>query len=185
MLRDELRHQYTRPRELLHGHAPVLTGLVLGRIDGSDAEELEHQLAPLGRRLAAEAGDLLLLGEHRCPEGGVVHAEDGAHIAGRVAHALGHLHSVGVGLGLHRGVDPRDRAAHDVEVTLVLELDLGPAVGVQPRGTDLVVRRASAAVEGEPDGLHQAGLAGAVGAVDADEARRELEVEVLIDPVVP
>jgi len=71
-------------------------------------------------------------------------------------------------------------------VTLVLELDLGDAVGVDPRGTHLVDRRARLPVERPPDRFHEIALAAAVGAVDADQAGGDLEVErPLVHPVVP
>ena len=182
--RLELGQQAAGLLVLLGGLAPVLAGLVAGGVDGVDAQELQNELLALGRRLGAEGGQLLLLGEHRCPEGGVVHAQDRAHVSGGVAHALGHLEAVGVGLGLHRRADPRDRAPHDVEVALVLELDLGHAVGVDARGADLLVRRAAPAVKHPPDALDKTRLPGPVAAVDADEAGRQLDVELFVHPVV-
>ena len=90
-----------------------------------------------------------------------------------------------MGLGLHRAVDAGDGAAHEIEVALVLELDLGDALGVDARRAHLVLVGARPAEERPEDRLDQVGLAGAVGAVDADQARRDLEVElVLVDPVV-
>src|SRR5439155_25201394 len=93
--------------------------------------------------------------------------------------------AVRVGLGLDRVVDAADRPAHEVEVALVLELHLREALAVHARGTDLVVARTGPAVERPQDRLDDRALARAVGAVDADQARRQLELElVLVDPVV-
>ena len=76
------------------------------------SREAQDEVAPALRGLGGEGGDLLLLGEDRGPEGGVAHAQDGVDVAARVAHALGHLLAVGVGLGLRQAAIPI-RLAYD------------------------------------------------------------------------
>ena len=112
--------------------------IVACAVERRDPQQLEHELAAVGRRLLAEGGDLLLLGEDRGPEGGVTHAQDRVDVAARIPHALGHLLAVGVGLRLDLGVGPADRAAHEVQVALVLELHLAEALGVHARRAHLV-----------------------------------------------
>ena len=80
---------------------------------------------------------------------------------------------------------PGDRAAHEIEVALVLELDLGDALGVDARRAHVALVGARPAEERPEHRLDEIRLAGAVVAVDADQARRERQVElVLVDAVV-
>jgi hypothetical protein len=164
----------------------VGAGRVARLVERGDAEEPQHEVAPLLRAVRAEGGDLLLLGVDRRPERGVVHAEHGVDVGADVAHAFRHLLVVPVGLGLDGVVGAGDRAPDQVEVALVLELDLGDAVALDVGGADLVLRGAGLAVEAEADGLDERALAGPVGPVDAHQAGGELELElVLVDAVVP
>ena len=158
----------------------IATRVVACRVERCDAEQLEHEVAPLARPLVAERRQLLLLREDRGAERGVVHPEDRLHEPPRVGDPLGDLEPVGVGLRLHRGVLARDRAPHEVEMALVLELELGEAVGVDTRRADLVLGRARLAPEGPSDGVEQRRLPGPVHAVDPDEPGRQLEVEVVL-----
>src|SRR5439155_16777769 len=96
----------------------------------------------------------------------------------------GHREPVGHGLGLDRAVQPDNAAPHRVEVALVLEADLDHAVREHAGGAHLVLWRSGLAVEGPADGFHQRRLAAAVAAVDAEDARRQLELEVVVDPEV-
>jgi len=137
----EIGKHGTEPLELILRRPGVLAGQVTGGIERRDAEELEDQATALRRGLLAEGGQLLLLGEDRRPEGGVIHAQDRVHVAPRVARPLGHLLVVGMGLRLHRRVGATDGAAHEVEVTLVLELHLGHAFPAHAGGAHFVHRR--------------------------------------------
>ena len=172
--------------ELLLGQAGVLASQVARRVERGDAEQLQDEAPALGRRLLAECGELLLLGEHRGPESAVIHAQDGVDVAAGIAHALGHLLTVGMGLGLDLGVCAADRPPHHVEMTLVLELQLGDALGVDTGGAHFVHCRTGAPVEDEPDALDERALARPVQPVDTDQPRRDLELELVLEhPVVP
>src|SRR5205823_5963541 len=106
-------------------------------------------------------------------------------VAAGVAGAFGDVEVVGVGLGLDRVVDPADGAPHQVQVALVLELHLGQALAVHTRGADLVGGGTGPAVEGEEYRFEDGRLPTAVGAVDADQPGRQLELDlVLVDAVV-
>ncbi len=155
----------------------IPAGQVTGRIEGSDAKEAQDQAQPFGGGLAGEGGQLLLLGEDRGPEGAVVHPEDRFDVPLGVPHPLRHDQAVAAGLQAGSGVDPAERAPHQVEVAFVLELDLGDAVAAHPGRTDLLLGGPGFAPQGPEDGLEQGRLAGAVGPVDADQTRWQLEVE--------
>src|SRR5262249_54908143 len=81
------------------------------------------------------------------------------------------------------GVDAAKGPAHQVQVALVLELHLGDAVAADAGRSNLFFGRAGLAPQGPHDGLEQRGLARSVGPVNADQAGRQLQVQlVLVDP---
>ncbi len=111
-----------------------------GAVERGDPEQPEDELAePLSRGVVGECRQLLLLGEHRRPEGAVVHAEYRLDVVLRVADALGHHEPVAAGFEARGGVDPAQGAAHQIEVTFVLELHLGDAVAAYAGGTNLLL----------------------------------------------
>ncbi len=98
----EVREQAAQPLMAFAGFPGILADRIAGRVEGGDAEQGEDQAPALGRCLAGEGGQLLLLGEHRGPEGGIVHAEHLVDVPAGVAHPFGHQEVIAVGLGLGR-----------------------------------------------------------------------------------
>ena len=81
---------------------------------------------------------------------------------------------------------PRQGAPDQVQVALVLELDLGDAVAADSGRADLLLGGAGLAPQGPQRWPRAASTSRPVGAVDADQARGELQVElVLVHPEVP
>ena len=165
--------------------AGVLAGRVPGRVQRGDPEQLQHQSSAIGGGVVGERGQLLLLGEHRRPEGGVVHAEHRLDEPLRVPGPGRHQGPVAVRFHRDLRVDAAQRATHQVQVALVLELHLGDAVATYAGRADLLLGGAGLPPEGEQNGLEQGRLAGPVGPVDAHQPGGQLEVQlVLVDPEV-
>ena len=107
------------------------------------------------------------------------------NVAPGVPHPLGHGQPVAMRLGPDCGVRSRDRPAHEVDVALVLEGDLGDALAVGAGRGDLLLGGPCLAPKGPEHGLEQGRLAGAVRPVHADEPRWQDEVELVFEhPVV-
>ena len=80
------------------GLAGVTAGRVACRVERGDPEQPQDQPQPLGGGVVGERRQLLLLGEHRGPEGAVVHAEHRLDVALGVADSLGHDQPVAASL---------------------------------------------------------------------------------------
>ena len=128
---------------------------------------------------------MLLFGEDRGPEGGVVHPQDGVHVTTRIAHPLGHSQTVAMGFGTDCGIGARDGAPDYVDVAFVLEGDLGDALAVGPGRRHLFFGGARLAPQRPEDRLEQRRLAGSVGPVHPDQPGGQDQVELFLeDPVV-
>ena len=161
------------------------TGHVASGVERGDPEQLHHQSPALRRRVVGERGELLLLGEHRRPEGQVVHPEHRLDVALGVLDSRRHECTVTVGFHADRRIDALQGSPDEVEMSLVLELHLGDAVPAGPRGPDLLLGRAGLSPQGEYDGFQQGRFAGAVRSEDPYQAGRKRKVElVLVDTEV-
>ena len=121
---DVTEHEAGR-LDLLEGRTGLRPRRITGPVERRDAEEIEHELAPLLGPAAGEGVELLLLAEHRRAERFGAHAE-------HVMHVLPHSHGPGrhpLPVADRFGLDAvgraREGARHLVEVPVVLELHGG------------------------------------------------------------
>ena len=169
-----------------HGVAGVSAGGVSGPVERGDPEQPEDEAESLGGGVVGKRRQLLLLGEHRGPEGAVVHAEYRLHVAFGVPHAFGHDETIAARFEPRGGVDPAQSAADQIEMAFVFELHLSGAVPAHAGGADLLLGGPGLAEERPKDGFEQRRLPGPVRPENTDEPGGNLQVEfVLVDPEIP
>ncbi len=159
---------------------PPLLEPVLRGPDPLVPEDAREELRALGRGHRRHDGELLLPGEVGVEELVARHAEETGDALGDGADRVGDRRRIAVlvELGAVQGAQDAILVGAEGE----LELDLHPRArrrAATADGLPAAARRRHA-VHRPGDGLEQRGLAGAVGADDAREARAELEIGVLV-----
>jgi hypothetical protein len=170
------------------GHRPGVAGLLPhlreGPLDRADPQQVQDQPPAVAGHHGREGGQLLLLGADRGEEGALVHAEHPGQVGVGLADRLGGELAVEVHLDLWGEVAALEPAAHVIGVAFVLEDQLDADVLADPVGAQLPLVGPRVAVAAVAQRLDERGLAGAVRAVDADQAVGELQVHRPVDAVV-